>query len=80
MLVVYPGTAANGHIKVWRGLRSALYRCSNCGSDFYGEERPDGLENVVMQNDTIIDDAQALADAEEELKREIEDDDDRTCR
>jgi hypothetical protein len=33
-----------------------------------------------MENDTIIDDAQALSDAEEELKREIEEDDDRTCR
>jgi len=33
-----------------------------------------------MENDTIIDDAQALTEAEEELKREIEDDDDRTCR
>jgi Zn ribbon nucleic-acid-binding protein len=80
MLVVYPGTESNGRIKVWRGQRSALYRCFNCGSDFYGDERPDGIEKVVMENDTIIDDAQALSDAEEELKREIEEDDDRTCR
>jgi hypothetical protein len=56
------------------------YRCSDCGLDFYGEEPRGGVADEVTANDPIIDDKEALHEAEQEIQRQIEEDDDRRCR
>ena len=56
------------------------YRCFDCGLDFYAEEPREGMVGDIMSDDQVIDDEEALREAEEELEREIEEDDDRRCR
>ena len=72
--VFYNGTESE-NVKVWRGQRSAAFRCADCGRDFYAGE----LRDVVVElNDLpVIEDEDALRDAEEKLKREIDEGGDR---
>lgn len=79
-LIVYHGTNQPNYVRVWRGQRSLTYRCFDCGSDFYAEEPKGGLPQENMEDGPIIDDEEALHAAEEELKRQAEENDDRTCR
>ena len=53
------------------------YNCLDCGRDFYGEEPRIETVEQVADNDQVIDDEEALREAEEEIKRQIEKDDDR---
>jgi len=55
------------------------YRCLDCGLDFYGEETQGGLIDELMTDDQVIDDEEALRVAEEEIKRQVEEEDDRRC-
>lgn len=52
-------------------------RCSNCKRDFYAEEPQQGLEEGVLSDDRVIDDEDELRAAEEEVRRQTEDDGDR---
>lgn len=52
-------------------------RCSNCKRDFYAEESQQGLEEGVLSDDRVIDDEDELRAAEEEVRRQTEDDGDR---
>ncbi len=52
-------------------------RCFDCGRDFYTEEPPGGLTEEAFQGDAIIDDEGELQAAEDELRRQIEEEDDR---
>jgi hypothetical protein len=79
-LITHHGTGKTGYVKTWRGQRSLTYRCLRCGRDFYGPEPPEGIENRIQADDSLVDDEDALRAAEEELNRQIEEDDDRTCR
>jgi hypothetical protein len=56
------------------------YRCLDCGLDFYAKEPQGGVSDEILKDDHIIDDAEALRAAEEELKRQAEEDDDRRYR
>lgn len=78
-LIVYHGADQPNYVRVWRGQRFLTYRCLDCGRDYYGEEPPEGITNEVIGEDRIIDDEEALRAAEEEIKRQVEEDDDRTC-
>ena len=55
------------------------YRCSDCGLDFYGEQPEGRIADELIQEaeDRVIDDEEALQAAEEEIKRQIEEGDDR---
>ncbi len=78
-LTPYEGIPAN-NIKIWRGQRYWICRCLSCGQDFYAEEPPEGLASTVTRDDTLIEDEAELRAAEEEVKRQAEDDGDRRCR
>ncbi len=66
------------YVKTWRGQRSVAYRCRDCGYSFYADEPPPSVfEDGLGETSEIVEDEQALADAEEELRQEIEEDDDR---
>jgi hypothetical protein len=67
------------YVKVWRGQRSVTCRCLDCGKDFYADEPADGLSEEVLNADENISDPDELRAAEDELKREIEDSNDRMC-
>ena len=75
-LIVYHGTDQPNYVKVWRGQRYLTYRCLDCGLDFYAKEPQGGVSDEILKDDHIIDDAEALRAAEEELKRQAEEDDD----
>jgi hypothetical protein len=55
-------------------------RCLNCGRNFYAEEPPQGLEKLPLMDDRIIDDEDELRAAEEELKRQADDEGDHRYR
>ena len=71
-MIRYHGTDHPNYVKVWRGQRSLTYRCLGCGLDFYGEEPQEGITDESTEGDDIIDDEEALQAAEEELKRQVE--------
>lgn len=58
-----------------------MYRCLGCGARFYMDEPPDGIdEDALRDPDEIIDDEDILADAEEALKKQVEEENDRRFR
>jgi hypothetical protein len=68
------GTDQPGYVKVWRGQRSLTYRCLDCGRDFYAAEPLEGISQDA--DDPLIDDEEALRAAEDDLKRQIDEDGD----
>jgi len=77
--VLYHGTDRPVYVKVWRGVRSFTYRCFDCGHDFYSDIPPEKAGSPLSK-DSLIDDEEALHKAEEELYREMDEDNDRMCR
>ena len=55
------------------------YRCLDCGLDFYGEEPREGITDEIVADGDVIDDEEALRAAEEEVERQMEEDEDRRC-
>jgi hypothetical protein len=80
MVVASPGEGQSGYVKTWRGQRYLTCRCLSCGKDFYGDEPRGGLSSEVLEHDSIIDDPDELAAAEEDLKKRNEGDEDRRFR
>ena len=78
-MIVYHGTDQPDYVRTWRGQRYLTCRCLNCGQDFYIEEPPEGLADEVMTDNEIIDNEEELRAAEDELRRRVEDDEDRRC-
>ncbi len=68
------------NIKIWRGQRCCTYRCLSCGQDFYAEEPPEDLAGTVARDDMLVEDEEQLHEAEDEVKRQAEEDGDRRCR
>ncbi len=79
-VAAYHGGDQPDHVRIWRGQRYWTCRCSACGRDFYIEEPAEGLTDQVMSDNPLIDNEEALLAAEEELKRQIEEDGDRRYR
>jgi DNA-directed RNA polymerase subunit RPC12/RpoP len=78
-LIIYHGTDQSNYTKIWRGQRALTYRCFECGLDFYAEEPQGGMEEEIISDDRVIDDEEALREAEEKLRKEAEEDNDRRC-
>jgi hypothetical protein len=55
------------------------YRCVDCGLDFYDAEPQETITDELIADSQLTDDEQALREAEEEMERQIEDDDERRC-
>ncbi len=66
-------------VKIWRGQRYWICRCLSCGQNFYAEEPAEGVASTGALSDLIEDEAELLA-AEDEVKRQAEDNGDRRCR
>ncbi len=52
-------------------------RCLDCGQEFYADEPQEGIPDEVLHHNDIVDNEAELHEAEEELKRQIEKDNDR---
>jgi hypothetical protein len=76
----YHGTDQPDYIRVWRGQRYVTFRCLNCKQDFYAKEPQNGLGEEALSSDSMIDDEDELRAAEDEIKRQIEEEDDRRYR
>jgi hypothetical protein len=74
-IAAYSGAAEPDYIKVWRGQRYVKSRCFDCGRTFYSEECKDGspLDFDPGEEETVYDE-EALRAAEEEVKRQAEED------
>jgi hypothetical protein len=79
IVVASPGEGQHG-VKIWRGQRYLTCWCLTCGKDFYADERLEGLPSEVLEHDSIVDNEEELRAAEEELKKQTEDDRDRRFR
>ena len=77
-VVTHHGGGEVASVKVWRGQRYVTCRCLSCGQDFYAEDKGKIVE-IELNNDDEIDDVAALQAAEDELKREINENNDRMC-
>jgi hypothetical protein len=76
-LKVFSGADQPEYVRVWRGQRVFTYRCLDCGSDFYAEEQQEEIIEGTLSEDRVIDDEETLREAEEKLKKEAEEDNDR---
>ena len=76
-VLTYPGSGQPDHVKAWRGQRYITCKCLDCGREFYVEEPPEGVTEEALSDNSLIDNEEELRAAEEELKREIEDENDR---
>lgn len=74
--VTVSGAGEGSHIKAWRGERYVTLRCLSCGRDFYGDEPPDGVDGL-HSGEAMIEDEEALREAEEDLKRRTDEQNDR---
>jgi hypothetical protein len=64
------------HVKAWRGQRYVTWRCMSCGREFYTDVPPGGAASLPA-DDRMIEDENALREAEEELKRRTDEEGDR---
>jgi hypothetical protein len=76
----YHGSEESYYIKTWRGQRYVTCICLNCQRDFYAPEPSEGIPGATPAVDTPIEDEDELRAAEEELRRQIEEDNDRRYR
>jgi hypothetical protein len=63
-------------IKTWRGQRYVTYHCRKCNQDFSLAEPPGGIDIQTQIGNQLIDDEEALREAEEALKRDLNEDGD----
>ncbi len=79
-LVAYHGSDQPDYVRVWRGERYATCQCLDCGKSFYSEEPPGGVPDEMVRDEGLVDNEEELRAAEEAVKREAEEEDDRMCR
>jgi hypothetical protein len=65
------------YIRTWRGQRYVTCKCLDCGREFYIEEPAQDIEELVYSDESFIADKDELLAAEEELKRQTDEEDDR---
>lgn len=73
------GSEQGNYIRAWRGQRYVTCRCLDCGKDFYAEEPREGLDIEAITGDETVEDEEALRAAEDELKRQVDEENDRRC-
>jgi Zn finger protein HypA/HybF involved in hydrogenase expression len=64
------------YTKTWRGKRYVTCKCLECGQDFYIESTLLNIEEMLPSDESIIENEDALTIAEEELKRQADEEND----
>ena len=72
-----PGTEEPDYIRVWRGQRYITCKCLDCGREFYIEESAQDIEESFFSDESYVADEDELLAAEEELKRQTDEEGDR---
>lgn len=78
-VITHHGTDHPDYVRVWKGQRFLTCRCFACGKDFYARESVSENTDGIIPEDQLIDDEEALHEAEDEIKRQVREDDDRRC-
>jgi predicted nucleic-acid-binding Zn-ribbon protein len=73
-------TGETNFIKTWRSQRYIPCRCSECGRDFYIEATSQNIVKTLPLDGSIIEDEDELMTAEEELKRQADEENDHRFR
>jgi hypothetical protein len=76
IVITHHGMDQANYVRVWRGQRQLTCRCLDCRKDFYADISNTEIERQVMGDNRIIDDEEALSEAENELKREADEQND----
>jgi hypothetical protein len=71
------GSDTANPVRTWRGQRYLTCRCRDCGQDFYVAEGAAGAPPAREEDERLVDNADELQAAEEELKKEIREKNDR---
>jgi DNA-directed RNA polymerase subunit RPC12/RpoP len=71
-LHVHFGNQQPDYIKTWRGKRYLTYRCLSCQTDFSVVEPLEGIDISNHISSELIDDEEELKAAEEELRRDAD--------
>ena len=74
---VFGAGEEESQVKTWRGQRYLTLRCLDCNREFYIDAPEGGLPETISENNEIVDDEAALQAAEDELKKDLENKDDR---
>jgi hypothetical protein len=72
----YHGGDQPNPVRTWRGQRYLTCRCLDCQREFYIDEPQGGLPSSVATDEDMIDE-EALKRAEDDLKRQLNDENDR---
>lgn len=72
-----PASEQPDYNKTWRGQRYITCKCLDCGREFYIEEPTQDIEESFFSDESFIADEDELLAAEEELKRQTDEEDDR---
>ena len=64
------------YIKTWRGNRYLTYHCNDCQTEFSIPEPQGGIDVEKQIGNELIDDEDALKEAEEALKRDTDEEGD----
>ena len=67
-------------VKTWRGQRYITFYCRDCKQSFYVEESRCPSPDDLLNSADTVDDEEELREAEEDLKRQIEEEDDHRFR
>ena len=76
-VAVSSGPEQPDFIRTWRGQRYITCICRDCGREFYIEEPDQDMEELLYPDDSFIADEDELLEAEEELRRQTDEEDDR---
>jgi hypothetical protein len=76
IVITHHGRDQANYIRTWRGQRYLTCRCLDCGQDFYADVPINEIEDRVTGNDRIIDDEEALRQAEDDLKQKTDEEND----
>lgn len=75
-LALFHGYDHPDFVRAWRGQRFVTYKCRDCCREFY----VDGSQAEIPDEEPDVYDPEALREAEEELKRLADEENDHTCR
>ena len=72
----YNGTEQPDYVRTWRGQQYITCRCLDCGQVFYLEGTQQELIEEILSDDEMFNDEEELRAAEDELKRQADDESD----
>ncbi|HEY94308.1 MAG TPA: hypothetical protein G4O15_05170 [Dehalococcoidia bacterium] len=72
-----PTSEQPDYIRTWRGQRYVTCKCLDCEREFYIEEPTQDIEEIILSDDSFIADEDELLAAEEGLRRQADEEDDR---